>query len=158
MARCSRHPKIETSLSCGKCGEPICPKCMVETPVGARCPACARVSRVPTYRMSWKYYLRAIGAGLGLAIACGLAWGFIQTILFSSFFNFLLGAAVGYGIGEGISLAVNRKSGTGLSIIGGAAVVLSYLIGIFSLGRGHFSPFDLIAIGIGIFVSIARLR
>jgi hypothetical protein len=158
MPRCTRHPGIETNLGCGKCGEPICPKCMVQTPVGARCPACARVSRVPTYRVSGRYYLRAIGAGLGLSIACGLVWGFIQTFLFSSFFNFLIGAAVGYAIGEGISLSVNRKCGVGLSIIGGLGVTLSYLIGVFSLGRGHFSPFDIVAIGIGVFVCVARLR
>jgi hypothetical protein len=158
MPRCSRHPGTETNLSCGKCEVPICPKCLVQTPVGARCPACARVSRVPTYRVSKAYYLRAVGAGLGLSIGCGLLWGFVQTFLFSSFLNILIGAAVGYGIGEGISLSVNRKCGTGLSIIGGVAVVLSYLIGIFTLGRGYFSPFDIIAIGIGIFVSVARLR
>ncbi len=39
----------------------------------------------------------------------------------------MIGAAVGYGIGEGISLSVNRKCGTGLAVIGGLAVVLSYL-------------------------------
>ncbi|MBP1707918.1 MAG: hypothetical protein H6Q39_1642 [Chloroflexi bacterium] len=158
MPRCKRHPGSETGLSCGKCGDPICPKCLVQTPVGARCPACARVSRVPTYQISRVYYLRAIGAGLGLSIACGLLWGFIQTFLFSSFFNFLIAAAAGYGIGEGISLSVNRKSGLGLCIIGGVAVALSYLIGIFTMGRGHFAPFDILAIGIGIFVAVTRLR
>ncbi len=79
--RCKRHPEIETNLSCGKCGDPICPKCMVQTPVGARCPSCARLSRVPTYRVSGIYYLRAIGAGLGLAVVCGLLWGFLRAFI-----------------------------------------------------------------------------
>ena len=158
MAQCKRHPGIETGLSCGKCGDPICPKCMVQTPVGGRCPACAKLTRVPTYQVSPKYYLRAVGAGLGLAIVGGVIWGFLQMVIFSFFFNFLIAAAVGYGVGEGISLAVNRKCGKGLVIIGGLTVVLAYLIGAFTFWGWHFSPFDIIAVIIGIFVSVARLR
>lgn len=158
MARCLRHPKTETNLTCGKCGDPICPRCMVQTPVGARCPSCAKLSRVPTYRVSTIFYLKAIGTGLGLAIVCGIVWGFICLILFSSFFNFLIGAAIGYGTGEGISLSVNRKSGIGLSIIGASAVVLSYLISSFTFWGRHFDPFDIIVVVIGIFVTVARLR
>jgi hypothetical protein len=158
MASCKRHPKIETNLSCGKCGDPICPRCMIQTPVGIRCPSCAKMSRVPTYRVSGVYYLRAIGAALGIAIACGIVWGFIRTLPFVSYFNFLIGAAVGYGLGEGISLAANRKSGPGLQLIGGIAVVISYLISAFTFGGRPFSLFDIIAVVIGIFVSAARLR
>jgi hypothetical protein len=158
MPQCKRHPNVETNLACGKCGDPICPRCMVQTPVNARCPTCARVTRVPTYRVSKIYYLRAIGAGLGLAIAVGVTWGFIRSIMFSNFFNFLIGAAVGYGIGEGISLAVNRKSGLGLIITGAIAVVASYVISSFTFGIHHFNPFDIIAVIIGIFVTISRLR
>jgi hypothetical protein len=158
MPQCRRHPNIETNLACGKCEDPICPRCMVQTPVGARCPTCARVTRVPTYRVPRIYYLRAIGAALGLAIAVGVTWGFIRSIMFSSFFNFLIGAAAGYGIGEGISVAVNRKSGLGLIIIGGVTVVVSYVISTFTFGIQRFNPFDIIAVIIGIFVSVSRLR
>ena len=158
MARCKRHPGIETGLSCGKCGEPICPKCMVQTPVGGRCPACAKLTRVPTYNVSKKYYLRAIAAGVGLAIAGGIVWGFLQILIFSFFFNILIAAAIGYGIGEGISRSVNRKCGTGLMVIGGAVVVLSYSIGAFTFWGWHFALFDIIAVAAGVFVCAARLR
>jgi hypothetical protein len=158
MAQCKRHPKTETNLFCGKCGDPICPKCLVQTPVGARCPSCARLSRVPTYRVSSLYYLRAAGAALGLALAGGFLWGFIRTFLFSGYFNFLIAAALGYGIGEGISLAVNRKSGTGLAIIGGFALIAAYLISIFTFGGRAFNLFDIVAVVLGIFVTVTRLR
>ena len=39
---CYRHPDRETGVSCSACGRPICPECMTSTPVGMRCPECAR--------------------------------------------------------------------------------------------------------------------
>jgi len=42
MAVCYRHPGRETSVGCSNCGRPICPDCMTSTPVGMRCPDCAR--------------------------------------------------------------------------------------------------------------------
>jgi len=42
MATCYRHPSRETGVSCSNCGRPICPDCMTSTPVGMRCPECAR--------------------------------------------------------------------------------------------------------------------
>jgi membrane associated rhomboid family serine protease len=41
---CYRHPDRETGVSCSSCGRPICPECMTPTPVGMRCPECARQS------------------------------------------------------------------------------------------------------------------
>jgi membrane associated rhomboid family serine protease len=42
MPTCYRHPNRETGVSCSNCGKPICPDCMTTTPVGMRCPDCAR--------------------------------------------------------------------------------------------------------------------
>jgi membrane associated rhomboid family serine protease len=39
---CYRHPNRETGVRCSNCGRPICPDCMTSTPVGMRCPECAR--------------------------------------------------------------------------------------------------------------------
>jgi len=47
MATCYRHPSRETGVSCSNCGNPICPDCMTATPVGMRCPDCAR-QKTPT--------------------------------------------------------------------------------------------------------------
>jgi membrane associated rhomboid family serine protease len=41
-ATCYRHPNRETGVSCSSCGRPICPECMTPTPVGMRCPECAK--------------------------------------------------------------------------------------------------------------------
>jgi|SRR5271165_1955351 len=50
MATCYRHPSRETGVSCAHCGRPICPDCMTVTPVGMRCPDCAK-QRTPVKRM-----------------------------------------------------------------------------------------------------------
>ncbi len=42
ILHCYRHPDVETSLRCYRCGNPICIKCAVRTPVGYLCPDCQR--------------------------------------------------------------------------------------------------------------------
>ena len=42
LPTCYRHPGRETRVSCSSCGRPICPDCMTPSPVGMRCPECAR--------------------------------------------------------------------------------------------------------------------
>jgi len=50
MATCYRHTSRETGVSCSNCGRPICPDCMTTTPVGMRCPECAK-QRTKVVRM-----------------------------------------------------------------------------------------------------------
>lgn len=169
--KCSYHPDVETSLRCGKCGRPICPKCLVETPVGARCPDCTHARRLPTYRLAAKHYLIATGTALGMAIAGGAAWGAIEWVIPVFSLNLLLAPAVGFAIGEVTGLAVNRKRGPGLAVVGGAAVAISYIISLWTvslLSGGSFqgalpaSPFNIlyhiIALALGIFMAVSRLR
>ena len=162
--KCAYHPGIETNLRCGKCGKLICPRCMVQTPVGARCRDCAQLYKLPTYLVSTQYYLRAIGTGLGIAIVCGIVWSAIGSVLGFFFLNLLLAAGAGYAIGEVISLSVNRKRGTWLAVIAGIAVAISYLVSIFVPWGLSFSlnplflVINLVAVALGIFVAVTRLR
>lgn len=163
--RCATHPDVETNLRCGKCGQPICPKCLVQTPVGARCLGCAKLYKLPTFQVTTQYYLRAIGTALGMAIICGLIWGLIIGLVRLFYLNFLLAPGVGYAIGEVVSLSVNRKRGKGLTIIAGTAVVVSYVVSLFSpwgsalvLLDLRFLAIDLLAMALGIFVAVTRLR
>ena len=156
--KCTYHPDVETNLRCGKCGKPICPKELVQTPVGARCPECAKLHKLPTYQLSTSYYLRAMGTGVGMAIVCGLVWGVVGVFIPFFFLNFLLAAGVGYAIGEVVSLSVNRKRGTGLAVVGGFAVAIGYLVSILLPWGFSFGLLDLLAIALGIFVAVTRLR
>ena len=167
--RCARHPDVETNLRCGKCGTPICPRCMIQSPVGARCPDCAKLTKSPTYRVSSSYYLRATGAALGTALVIGVGWGIVQNYLRGFFF--ILGIVLGYGLGiamsEAISRAVNRKRGTGLAIIGVLGVILCYGITwlvtylwtgyVLSLGVYQLL-FSILTVVFGIYIAASRLR
>jgi hypothetical protein len=163
--QCATHPNVETELSCGKCGKPICPRCMVHTPVGARCPSCAQVRRIPTYNMSSATFARAAGAALGAGVAIGTAWAFFNIITYI-FYGVIAGLAIGYVIGELVSLATNRKAGPPLQAIAVGGVVLAYvmrsalLLGVGSWGlhdlRGDL--FGLIVTGLAGFIAAGRLR
>ncbi len=130
----------------------------MQTPVGARCRDCARLHKLPTYSVSTQHYLKAIGTGLGMSIVCGLVWGTLEALLPFFLLNLLLAAGVGYVIGEVVSLSVNRKRATGLAIVAGLAVVMSYLVNILLPWGFGFRLFDLLALAVGIFVAITRLR
>ncbi len=88
---CYRHPNRETNVACSSCGRPICPDCMTVTPVGMRCPECARqrtrvtvgtgpsVARAPA-----TYVLIAINAAAflaELATGSGAAFGASGSVL-----------------------------------------------------------------------------
>jgi hypothetical protein len=157
--KCSLHPDVETNLRCGKCEKLICPRCMVQTPVGARCKECARVYKIPTYTVSKSYYLRAAFAAVGIALACGILWSFLYSLIpYFFFFNIFLGAVVGYACAEIIGLATNRKRGIGLTIVASGAVVLSYLVGLIVPWGFIFSYYDILGIAAGIFVAATRIR
>ena len=141
---------------------------MVQTPVGARCPDCAKLYRLPTYQVSTKYYLRAIGTGLGMAIVCGIAWGLVMGFVHFFYLNLLLALGAGYAIGEVVSLSVNRKRGKGLAAVAGIAVAISYFVSFLfhvvfispaGLHLGLFSIlYGILALALGIFVAVTRLR
>jgi len=59
-------------------------------------------------------------------------------------------------IGEVISRSVNRKRGRGLQAIGGASMVVSYVI--YYLFVPWFSFFTIIGLALGILIAIIRLR
>ena len=126
--QCARHSSVETELACGKCGTPICPRCLVQTPVGARCPTCANVRKLPQYQISGPYLARAFGAGIGAGAALGLVWGIILPFSLFLLLGVLVGLGLGYGVGEAVSFATNRKSGPQLQAAAVAGVLVAFLV------------------------------
>jgi hypothetical protein len=64
---CAKHPKEATSLTCGRCGIPICSRCTVHTDVGIRCQGCSP----PTKNVRQRRHIpiaRTIGFLLTIAI------------------------------------------------------------------------------------------
>ena len=135
--RCTRHPSTETVLRCGRCDTPICPRCMVDTPVGARCPTCAGVKR---------FRLLVKPAELARAIAFGIAVGALGTVIYSflAFLGPVIGfAIVGFGVGHAVLVAANRKRARELAPIAVACLFVGYEIGLVGLSVAAGVPFGL---------------
>lgn len=166
MAQCYYHPEVETNLACGKCGRYVCPRCMVQTPVGVRCRECAQLRRLPTFDVGATTYLRAVLAGGAIAGTTGAVWGLLMPRLtFIWGLQWLVALGLAYLVGEGVSLAANRKRGTGLAVIAGASLALAIgvstlvsPVGLFMV-RGLFGDiFGLFLLLIAFYVAISRLR
>jgi hypothetical protein len=164
--QCATHPAIETELACSRCGKAICSRCLIQTPVGARCRECANVRRIPTYNISGLLFAQAIGAGLGTGAAVGVAWWWFNAYnIIYIFFGVLLGVVLGYAIGEAVAVAANRRAGPPLQAIAVAGVVLAYVIrsGLMLSVDGYAARFvfDLgsaVAMVIACFIAAGRLR
>ena len=108
LPRCAFDPEVETGLACGKCGKYICPRCMIQTPVGARCRECARVTKLPTFDVGPSHYLRASIAGGLVAVVAGTIWSVVPHGI--PFLPWLLAMATGHLVGEAISLSVKPQA------------------------------------------------
>src|SRR3954465_11602507 len=78
---CPTDSNVETYLRCGRCEKPICPRCLIQTPVGARCRDCAQLRKLPMFQVGPVDYLRGAGGGLAAAIGGGLALTFLQRLV-----------------------------------------------------------------------------
>ena len=126
---CDKHPKTETNLRCGRCDTLICPRCLVHAPVGVRCPKCAKTKRLPTFEVSGLQLARAVAASLAIGIAGGFAMILFDWLVSDTFLLFLVAyVGVGYLVGEGTSLSVNRKRGRGLKLVTGGGVFAAFMI------------------------------
>jgi hypothetical protein len=128
--QCATHPRVETYLTCGTCGKAICYRCMVETPVGFRCADDARLRANPVFTLSADQTWKAVGAGLGLAVAGGIAWGLVKGFPIGFLFlTILAGMGIGNLIGQNVGKAGNRKRSQALVIIAGGSALLAYFVG-----------------------------
>ncbi len=157
LHRCATHPDVETGLACGRCGKYICPRCLIQTPVGSRCNDCAKVTTHPTFDVKPTYYMRAAAAGGGVGIVAGILWGVLLSL--GLFFAVLSGMAVGYAIGEAISRASNRKRSQGLAAVAVSSVVLAVLAS-FTVGSLYLvtSLFGLLSVGVAAYMAVNRVR
>ena len=161
---CVRHPTTETNLACGRCGESVCPRCLVHAPVGVRCPDCAQARPLPTFDVSVNSITRGLGAGIGIALVGGIIASFIINFLIRTAlpFNIItvgaaaLIAALGFLVGEGISLAVNRKRGRRLKLVAGASMFVGITVITFLTQGATFNTLVLLASGLSFYIAIKK--
>lgn len=160
---CYYHPDVETNVRCSNCGKPICPRDMVFTPVGIKCPECAR----PVGRMVSGprpiYYLRAAMAGLGASLLGGLTLAVLRAVI--PFGGFLVALFVGYGIGGAVSWGGRRNGSGAFQVIAAVSAVIAftiggYLLGPVLIGKAGFSPglIGLFYTAIGVLAAVAGVR
>jgi hypothetical protein len=133
---CARHPEVETYLRCGRCNTPICPRCLVQTPVGARCPTCANVRRLPTADVSTPFIARGLAAALVAGAGLGAFWGYLSGARFGLFIIFLVGIGLGWAMAEAVSFATNRKRSATLAGCAVAGIVLAFFVRNIVAGEG----------------------
>jgi xanthosine utilization system XapX-like protein len=128
---------------------------MVHAPVGIRCPDCARARPVPTYDVSGAFMARAIGAGAVLGIAGGLIVSLIILSVPIPLLWWALIGGLGYVVGEGISMAANRKRGRKLKFVAAGAVFVAVAL-INRLTGVPYDLFGLLASGIAFYIAVNR--
>ena len=172
VMRCATHPEVETGLTCGRCGTPICPRCLVQTPVGARCRDCARMRRQPAFEVSPFQYAQAAATAAAVALVLGFLW---SALPLRGYGTFLVTAAVGYIAGEAVSRVVRRKRSLGLKAIAGLAVAGALLVSVAGpvliasgptaalrlalamVGATLASPIILLALALGVYLAVQRI-
>lgn len=124
---CPRHPKIETELRCASCGELICPKCLVQTPVGMKCRECGTSRGGRLFTLTPLQTATAVGVGLLAGTVAGWAVEFSLGPLLTLFLAFAYGGFAG----EMIMRAAGRKRGVRMELIAGVTIVVGAFLGRF---------------------------
>lgn len=95
---------------------------MVETPVGFRCPECARGPRPVVYSTTTTTLLKATVVGVAAAVAIGVLWGFFPA------WSFYCALLLGFGVAESMAWAANYKRGRELQFISAGCVLLGIAV------------------------------
>ena len=132
---------------------------MRQHPVGIRCKECAVGARSPVFQISREYYVKGIAAAIGLGFAGLIALSLLLTLIpGAGFLFFFLMGGLGYGIGEGLGYAVNRRRGRPYQYMALGGVLLATapiaLGSIFTLSFGALINL----VGVGIALSVAWQR
>lgn len=150
---CARHPNTPTDLRCSRCETPICPRCIVQTPVGARCPDCGKGTPAPMYQVTPVSAARIVSATIAIGLGIGLLWGLLLPAVGAfGFFTIFLGAFAGYGMVWLMDKASGRKRGPWVQVAAAGCLVLAYVVRNAIVFGGLIVPNDLWGI---IFIGIA---
>ena len=157
VVSCPRDPGVQTALRCSRCEKPICPKCLIQTPVGARCRDCAQINKSPVYTMTNAVMARAATASVVGGVVMGLIWGFVLLPFSFGFLSILVGAGLGYAFTRMMEFATGRKRGpvvVGFAIFGIAIAWSMQLLFV----DPRVALYGLVAAGVAIYFAYQNLR
>jgi B-box zinc finger len=157
VTRCARHPETETALRCQSCETAICPRCMVQSPVGAKCPGCARVMKSPIYNLNTAQFLKSAGMALLGGIGMGIAWAYLLVGFSFGLLSILFGAGLGYAFTRILEWASGRKRGPVMIALAVAGIALAWGITV-PINGFEIARYGLVAAAIGVYFSYQNLR
>lgn len=134
--RCAKHPNEVTNLRCSRCEKPVCVRCMNYTPVGIRCRECATERRSGINAPSGEHLLKAASVGAGIALVGGVLWGFFPL------YGFWIALLLGFGGGELVNLAANRRRGPELQTAAAGMVIACFLLALLVSRSRTLAAFD----------------
>lgn len=149
MPQCAFHPQVETNVRCVECDRYICPRDMVATEVGYKCPQCARPAGRQLGGVKPRQYALAVAYALGAGVIGGLVIGQLLGII--HIFPWLFMLLFGAGIGE----AARRGAGGHRTPQIAAVGVVGAVIGAFV---GSFGLFGVLLAGIGAGFAVLQNR
>ncbi|MHB8753052.1 MAG: hypothetical protein ACYDBJ_28170 [Aggregatilineales bacterium] len=124
---CYVHPTVETALRCNKCGQYICARCAVRTPVGYRCKQCVRQQQDVYFSARPTDYVIAAAVGLVLGGPIGFVLGKMLLLAL------LLSLPAGGLISEAAFRATGKRRGRYTGYVIAAGIVLGTLIANYEL-------------------------
>ncbi|HEX5938904.1 MAG TPA: hypothetical protein VFZ12_00940 [Dehalococcoidia bacterium] len=157
---CARHPEIETELRCSRCETLICPRCLIQTAVGARCKDCAAVRKNPIYTVTPAQYALMIPVSVLGGALVGVAWAFIQPgQLFLGFFSLFVAAGVGWLMAKAVERAASYRRGLVVQAFAIAGILTAFLVrGALIYDGLVVDGYGLIALGVACFVAYQNLK
>jgi len=157
VVQCARDPEVETALRCSRCETPICPKCLVQTPVGARCRDCAKILRNPIYTLNTPQLIRGVLAAVIGGAIMGAIWYFVLLPFTYGFLSIFVGAGLAWVFTKLMNFATGLKRGPTVVALASAGILIAWGIQLAFLPL-RIALYGLIAAGIGIYLAYQNLR
>ncbi len=157
VVECPRNPGVETALRCQQCDSPICPKCLVISPVGAKCKACARVYRSPLYVVPRRELAISLVATVVGGVVTGLIWGLILVPFTFGFLSIFLGAGLGWAFTKILDFTSRRKRGPVMIGLAAFGITLAWSMTLLFVPF-RLALYGLVAVGIGVYMAYQNFR
>lgn len=130
---------------------------MIQTPVGARCRDCARMSKSPIYTITAGSLAgAALVAAVG-GVVMGLIWGFILRPFSVGFLSIFLGAGLGWAFVKLLNFATGRKRGPVIVGFAVAGIAIAWAMQ-FLFVPPQIALYGLVAVGVGVYMAYQELR